>query len=128
MNRFQVQVSREPVVLVQAAIVPVLLVLLPLFGWSADATDAVRVLLLAAGGVVAAVGVSAEAALPLVMGLLQAGVSAALAFGWHIPTVWQTAVFGVASVVIGLFTRTQVTAKVPVVLAAVPPAPVQRAA
>lgn len=124
MNGFQVQLSREPVVLVQAAIVPILIVLLPLFGWSEGATDAVRVLLLAAGGVVAALGVSAEAALPLVTGLLQAGVSAALAFGWAIPTVWQTAVFGLASIVIGLFTRTQVTAKTPVVQVV----PVQRAA
>jgi hypothetical protein len=122
-NRFQV--SREPVVLVQAALVPILLLLLPLFGWSLAATDAVRVLVLAAGGFVAALGVSTEAALPLVMGLSQAGVSAALAFGWNIPTVWQTFVFGFASVVIGLFTRTQVTAitrAVPVLV------PVQRAA
>ena len=130
MNRFHIQFSREPVVLVQAAIVPILLLLLPLFGWSLMATDTVRVLVLAAGGFVAALGVSMEAALPLVMGLLQAGVSAALAFGWNIPTVWQTFVFGFASVVIGLFTRTQVTAKVPV-LTLVPPVPpeqVQRAA
>lgn len=124
MNRFQVQFSREPVALIQAAIVPILIVLLPLFGWSTVATDAVRVLLLAVGGFIAAAGVSVEAALPLVTGLLQAGVSAALAFGWNIPTVWQTAVFGVASVVLGLFTRTQVTAKI----RAVAVAPVQRAA
>lgn len=124
MNRFQIQFSREPVVLVQSALVPLVLVLLPLFGWSTLATDAVRVLVLAVGGFIAALGVAVEAALPLVNGLLQAGVSAALAFGWNIPTVWQTAVFGVASVVIGFFTRTQVTAKTPVLAVA----PVQRAA
>jgi heme exporter protein D len=105
--------TRFPVASVQGVIVPILIALVPVFGWTEGASGAVNTALLALGGVVAALGVSVDAALPLLTGAAKAVVAAVLAFGVHVPEVWQAAGLSVLSILVASWTHTQVTAKQP---------------
>ena len=106
------QISREPIVLIQGLIIPLLMTIIMLFRWPPETVGVVNAALLAAGGVVAAFGVSVDAVLPLLTGFAKAVLAVALAFGAHVPTEWQATVLGVISVAVAFYSRTQVTAKV----------------
>lgn len=103
--------QRFPVALVQAVIVPILVAVTPLIVHNDDAVGAVNIALMALGGVVAAFGVSVDAALPLLTGAAKAVVAAVLAFGVDIPESWQVAGLTVLSILVAAWTHTQVTAK-----------------
>lgn len=105
--------ERFPVISVQGVLVPVLIALVPVFGWPATTAGAVDTVLLAAGGVVAAFGVSVDAGLPLLTGFAKAAVAAVLAFGVHIPETWEAAGLAVLSILVAAWTHTQVTANRP---------------
>lgn len=109
--RFQ----RDPVILVQMLIIPILMSIVLLFassfGWPETTVGVVNALLLAAGGAVAAFGVSVDAGLPLVAGIVKALLAVLLAFGLHINEVQQVVVLTIVSVIISYLTRGQVTAK-----------------
>jgi hypothetical protein len=104
--------SREPVVLVQGLIIPILLAVVMLFRWPADTVGVVDAALLAVGGVVAALGVSVDATLPLLGGLAKALLAVLLQFGVHVSEEWQTTILVVVSIAVAYVTRPQVTAKV----------------
>jgi hypothetical protein len=105
--------SRFPVASVQGVLVPILIALVPVFGWAEGVSGAVNVALLALGGLVAAFGVSVDAGLPLLTGAAKAVVAAVLAFGVHIPETWQAAGLAILSILVASWTHTQVTAKQP---------------
>lgn len=103
--------NREPVVVFQALIVPALIALSLVFGFNDTTQALVNAALLAAGGFVAAAGVSSRAALPLLSGLVKAVLALVLGLGVSIPANWQAAVLGVVAVAVAFFTQSQVTAK-----------------
>lgn len=105
------KLSREPVMIVQALIVPLIIALIPLTGWAGHTVGVVNAVVLAAGGIVAALGVSVDAALPLVSGFAKAVLAVVLAFNVPLSEGTQTAILTVVSIVVAFVTRPQVTAK-----------------
>ncbi len=105
--------QRFPVASVQGTLVPILIALVPVFGFSQEQAGAVDAVLLALGGVVAAFGVSVDAGLPLLTGLAKASLAVVLTFNVHVPEAWQTAGLAVLSILVAAWTHTQVTAKEP---------------
>lgn len=105
--------QRFPVASVQGVLVPILIALVPVLGLSEVTSGAVNTALLALGGAVAAFGVSVDAGLPLLTGVAKAVLAAVLAFGVHVPEVWQAAGLSVLSILVAAWTHTQVTAKQP---------------
>lgn len=107
------QLSREPVAVVQGLLVPLLMAAVLLFHFPDTTVGVVNAALLAIGGFIASVGVSVDAALPLLVGLAKALLAVLLAFGLHVPEVTQVFVLSAISIVVAFFgTRPQVTAKV----------------
>jgi hypothetical protein len=105
--------TRFPVASVQGVIVPILIAVTPLIVHNENAAGAVNVALMALGGVVAALGVSVDAGLPLLTGAAKAVIAAVLAFGVDIPETWQAAGLAVLSILVASWTHTQVTATQP---------------
>lgn len=103
--------SREPVVLVQALIVPLALAVVLLFHWPNTTVGVVNTLIVALGGAVAALGVSVDALLPLLAGLSKAVLAVILAFGLNVPENVQVFVLSAVGIVVAFLTRPQVTAK-----------------
>ena len=106
-----IKFTREPVAIVQALIVPLLIVAVGLFGWPESTVGVVNALILAVGGAVAALGVSVDAFLPLAAGVAKAALAVALAFNMDISEGAQTAILSAISIVVAFLTRPQVTAK-----------------
>jgi hypothetical protein len=104
-------VNREPVVVIQAFIVPALIAFSLVFAFSDITQGLVNAALLAAGGFITAAFVSSRAALPLLSGLVKAVLALVLGLGVSIPANWQAAVLGVVAVAVAFFTQSQVTAK-----------------
>lgn len=105
--------TRFPVASVQATVVPLLIALVPVLGLTEVQTGAVDTVLLAAGGLVAAFGVSVDAGLPVLTGFAKAILAAVLTFEVHVPEAWQTAGLAVLSILVAAWTHTQVEAKTP---------------
>lgn len=105
-------VRREPVVVVDALLVPILLAATLLFAWPENVVGVVQAAILALGGFVAAVGIGKDAALAALSGLAKAVLAVLLTFGVPISESWQTFVLTVVSVVVAFLTRPQVEAKV----------------
>lgn len=104
--------GREPAVFwtAVATAVNALLLLVP---WSDEQHGAVNATVLLVAGVATALSVSAEAALPLLAGVIKAVFAVVLAFGLEVPAATQVAVLAVVSAGVAFFVRTQVTAPVP---------------
>lgn len=103
--------NREPVVIFQALVVPALIALSLVFGFTTETQSLVDAALLALGGFVAAVGVSIRSALPLLSGLVKAVIALLLGLGLEVPANWQAALMGVIAVAVAYFVQSQVTAK-----------------
>lgn len=103
--------NREPVVVFQALVVPILMALSLVFGFTEETQGIVNATLLAVGGFVAALGVSVRSALPLLSGLVKAVLALLAAFAVDIPSNWQVALLSVVAVVTAYFTQSQVVAK-----------------
>jgi hypothetical protein len=69
----------------------------------------------AVAGIITSWGVATDKMLPFVLGLVQALLSLAMAFGMHLSPEEQSTLMGFAALVIGMFVRTQVYAKVEMV-------------
>lgn len=104
--------GRDGVVTV-SVIVSFLVALLPLFNWSTETVGAVTAALVALGGFVSAALVSVDRALPGLVGLGQAVIAAVLSFGVHLSDNHVAAAMAVLTVIAGLATRPQVSAKQP---------------
>lgn len=105
-------VKREPVMVVEALLVPILLAATLLFAWPEETVGIVQTAILAIGGFVAALGVGKDAALAVLGGLAKAVLATLLTFGVPITEQWQTFILTVVSVVVAFLTRPQVEAKV----------------
>lgn len=103
--------KREPVVLVEALLVPILLAATLLFGWTESTVGVVQAAILALGGFAAATGVSKDAALAALAGLAKAVLAVLLTFGVPISESWQTFVLTTISIVVSFLTRPQVESK-----------------
>lgn len=68
-------------------------------------------------GLLTAVAVAQDKIAPALLGLVQALLATALAFGWELSSQDQSTIMVFATAVIGMFLRTQVTAPVPVATA-----------
>lgn len=104
--------NREPAVLI--ALFASLLQLLGahLFHFSADTQGVIVAVVTAGFGVWTAFHLTQDKILPAILGFAQAAFSLFLAFGADVPAVDQANILGFVTVVVGLFVRTQVTAKV----------------
>lgn len=104
--------GREPVMTI-STVVALLIAVLPVFGWPAEAVGAVVAALVLTGGAVEAALVSVDRALPLLVGVAKAVLAAVAAFGLHVPDNHVAALMAVLTVVAGLATRAQVGAVQP---------------
>jgi nicotinamide riboside transporter PnuC len=107
-------INREPAVLYMSLVAP--LAQLVLILWPALPPGAQSILtgvVPALMGVVIAVLVRAEKLLPLIIGLAQAALTAALAFGLHLTVDQQSAILGFVSLAAGVVIRDRVEAPVP---------------
>lgn len=105
--------GREPALwlgLVSAVVQLVSALWLPLTVEQQGGVNAVAVAVL---GVVTAVAVAKERVAPAVLGLVQAVLALALAFGLHLPDTHQSVIMAFAAAVAAMFTRTQVVAPAP---------------
>lgn len=106
--------KREPVALIQALLVPILLAVvlaLPLGGYLSGAMNAV---ITGVGGLVAAFRVEKwDGVLPILGGFAKSVIALILAFGIHLAENYQTLILSVLSIIIAYLTRPQVTAKAP---------------
>lgn len=105
------ELRREPVVIFQGLVVPALMALSLILNLSTDVQGYVDAVLMALGGIVAALGVSVRAALPLLSGFVKAVVALLLGLGIDVPSNWQAAIMGVIGVAVAFYTQSQVTAK-----------------
>lgn len=104
--------GREPALIlgfVAAAIQLFSAVVLPL---SVEQQGVLNAVAVAVMGLVTAAAVSADKAAPAVLGVVQAVLACALAFGLALAPETQGAVMAFASAVVSMFVRTQVTAPV----------------
>lgn len=107
--------GREPAMilgLIAAAIQLLSATLLPLTVEQQGVLNAVAVAVI---GLVTAAAVSAERAAPAVLGLVQAVLACALAFGLAVSPETQGAVMAFVTALVSAFVRTQVVAPVPAV-------------
>lgn len=108
------KISREPVALVQALLVPIMLAIILALPLGGDLSGALNAVVTGVGGMVAAFGVQKwDAVLPLLGGFAKSVIALILAFGIHLAENYQTLILSVLAIVVGFLTRPQVTAKVP---------------
>lgn len=109
--------GREPAVIAGAFKALLAVLCLTIFtGVSDDAQTAINALAAALLGVYVAMQVSAEKALPLVVGVAEALVYVALAFGANLSPEVQASLLAAVGAVVAVITRDRVTAKVPALL------------
>ncbi len=104
--------GREPAAV--AAAVKALIALFSAFFMvlSAEQQGALNAVVAVVLGLVVALQVSAERALPLLLGLVEAAVYVAVAFGWQLAADKQALIVAGAAAVIAIWTRDRVTAPV----------------
>jgi hypothetical protein len=105
------ELNREPIMIWQGLVVPALMAASLALGLTVELQGLVDAAVLALGGFVAALGVSARAALPLLSGLVKAVFALVLALGVDVPAHWQAAVMGVIAATVAFYTQSQVVAK-----------------
>lgn len=105
------EIRREPIVIFQGLVIPALMAVSLVLNLSTDVQSLTDAVLLALGGIVAAFGVSARAALPLLSGFVKAVLALLLGLGVHVPSNWQAAIMGVIAVTVAFYTQSQVIAK-----------------
>jgi hypothetical protein len=103
---------REPVALVQALLVPIVLAVVLALPLGGDLSGALNAVVLGVGGLVAAFGVQRwDGVLPILGGFAKSVIALVLAFGIHLAENYQTLILSVLSIVVAYLTRPQVTAK-----------------
>lgn len=103
--------GREPAVLWMALVTPLIqLVSALVFPLTDEQQGVLNALAAAVLGAVVAWKVSAEKALPLLAGLVQAVIAVGIAFGAEISPEVQSAILAIVAASVGFFVRTQVSA------------------
>lgn len=104
--------GREPALwsaALRAAIIAVSTFLFPL---TTDQQGALNALVAVLLGLVVAWQVAAEKAVPFILGLLEAGLAVAVAFGWNMPPDRQAVVMTLAAAIVAVVTRDRVVAPI----------------
>lgn len=104
--------GREPALFLALAAAVIYFASLFLFDLSTDQQGVLNLVVGAGVAVVGAVTVAREKLAAALLGLAQAGVGAAVAFGLNLSPDHQAGIMVLVATVIGFFTRTQVTAPV----------------
>lgn len=105
--------GREPALWAGLAKATILTIATFVFPLSIDQQGTLNAVVAAVLGLVVAFAVSAEKAVPFLLGLLEAIIAVAISFGANIPPTSQLVIMGLAAAVVAMFTRTQVVAPVP---------------
>lgn len=107
------RIAREPVLMVATLLAPlVATILLFVTDMSGEAQAGWNALALAVGGIVTAAVVARDRLAPAIMGFVQALATLLPAYGWDLTAEQVTSVTGFVALVVGMWLRTQVTAKV----------------
>lgn len=105
--------GREPALwagLAKAVIITIATFAFPL---TTDQQGTLNAVVAAVLGLVVAFAVSAEKAVPFLLGLLEAIIAVAVSFGANLTPTNQLVIMGLAAAVVAMFTRTQVVAPIP---------------
>jgi hypothetical protein len=106
------RLTREPVALVQALLVPIFLAVILALPLGGDLSGALNAVVTGVGGLVAAWGVQRwDAVLPILGGFAKSVIALILAFGIHLAENYQTLILSVVSIIVAYLTRPQVEAK-----------------
>lgn len=97
-----------------AAVAKALVVVISLFAvnLTTDQQGAVNAVVACVLGIVVAIQVKAEKALPFVVGLVEAGIYLAASFGWNVTADRQTALLAVVGAIVAVITRDRVVAPI----------------
>jgi len=104
--------GREPATLAAAFKAAVALFAAFFLPLSIEQQGGINALFAAVLGVVVAMAVSAEKALPLLLGLVEAAVYLGVAFGWQVPADSQALIVAFTGAVVAIWTRDRVTAPI----------------
>ena len=105
--------GREPALILGVIASAIQLVSATVLPLSVEQQGVLNAVAVAVFGFVTAWAVSAEKAAPAVLGLVQAVLACALAFGLHLEPATQGAVMAFATALVSAFVRQQVVAPVP---------------
>jgi hypothetical protein len=105
--------GREPAMILGAIAAAIQLLSATLLPLSVEQQGVLNAVAVAVIGLVTAAAVSAEKAAPAVLGLVQAVLACALAFGLQMSPETQGAAMAFVTAMVSLFVRTQVVAPVP---------------
>lgn len=108
MGKFNI--IREPAILLTLVATVVRLLTAHWLNTSPDTQAVVNAFVTAVAGVIVAVWVKHNGALPALLGFVQAAIALGVGFGWNISADQQALVMSVLGGIVALFTRTQVTA------------------
>lgn len=108
---------REPAVILTLVATVVRLLTAHWLDVSPDTQAVVNAFVTAGAGVIVAIWVKHNGALPALLGFVQAALALGVGFGWNISAGQQALIMSVLGGLVALFTRTQVVAPGPVPLA-----------
>jgi hypothetical protein len=106
------RLGREPALLTAAGSLLAQLGTALFMDLSPEIQGAVNALAVAIAALLTSWGVAADKLLPILLGVVQAGIALALAFGVQLPAEDQSTIMAFVTMVLGAFMRTQLFAKV----------------
>lgn len=104
--------SREPALWGALIRAVVLLVSTMLLNLTTDQQGWVNAVSAALVGVVVAIAVKSDKLVPAILGLVEAILAGAVAWGWNLPPDRQLLIMGVVAAIVGIWTRDRVLAPV----------------
>lgn len=105
--------GREPALILMAVVGPGVALILTFFtGLPAAAVSALNAVAVAAAGVLTAAWIRSDRLAPAVMGLAQALLVLAMAFGWNLSPQQQSAWLTFIGIAVAAYLRTQLTAPI----------------
>lgn len=104
--------GRDPALIGAAVRAIILFVSTFIITLSVDQQGVLNAVSAAVIGLIVAAVVLKDRVVPAVLGLLEAGLACAIAFGWHLPPDKQWAIMSVAAAVTAIWTRDRVVAPV----------------
>lgn len=102
--------GREPALWGAAARALIVLIATFFFPLTTDQQGTLNAAVAVLLGLIVAFQVSAEKAVPFLLGLLEAGIAVAVSFGWNMPPDRQAVIMTVVVAVIAVITRDRVVA------------------
>jgi nicotinamide riboside transporter PnuC len=104
--------GREPALWAAAAKALVAVISLFVINLTMDQQGAINAFVAVLLGVIVAFTVASEKAVPLIVGLVEAGIYLAVAFGWNVSADKQTVLLTLIGAIVAIITRDRVVAPV----------------